>query len=154
MYYSFDSWNTELYHHGIKGQKWGERRFQNSDGSLTAAGKARYYDSQGNLTASGKKEYLKQYKKYKKLSDKADLKLQSANYSKYSERMKKGAGVATAAAAGYGYIAYNAVRASVYKHRMSDVGHSKAVAKAKAQAKKMQKMFGDVKMSDLTKKKK
>lgn len=33
---------NELYHFGIKGQKWGIRRFQNPDGSLTAAGKARY----------------------------------------------------------------------------------------------------------------
>ena len=32
----------ELYHHGIKGQKWGVRRFQNKDGSLTLAGKRRY----------------------------------------------------------------------------------------------------------------
>lgn len=31
-----------LMHHGIKGQKWGLRRFQNADGTLTAAGKARY----------------------------------------------------------------------------------------------------------------
>ena len=31
-----------LAHHGIKGQKWGVRRFQNSDGSLTEAGKKRY----------------------------------------------------------------------------------------------------------------
>ena len=30
---------NELYHHGIKGQKWGVRRYQNKDGSLTAAGK-------------------------------------------------------------------------------------------------------------------
>lgn len=30
-----------LYHHGIKGQKWGIRRFQNKDGSLTAAGRKR-----------------------------------------------------------------------------------------------------------------
>lgn len=29
-------------HHGIKGQKWGVRRFQNSDGSLTDAGRKRY----------------------------------------------------------------------------------------------------------------
>lgn len=31
-----------LIHHGIKGQKWGIRRFQNEDGSLTEAGKKRY----------------------------------------------------------------------------------------------------------------
>jgi len=33
---------NQLYHHGILKQKWGVRRFQNEDGSLTAAGKARY----------------------------------------------------------------------------------------------------------------
>ena len=32
----------ELYHHGIKGQKWGERRYQYQDGSLTPEGKRRY----------------------------------------------------------------------------------------------------------------
>ena len=31
-----------LIHHGILGQKWGVRRFQNEDGSLTKAGKERY----------------------------------------------------------------------------------------------------------------
>lgn len=31
-----------LFHHGIKGQRWGVRRYQNTDGSLTAAGKKRY----------------------------------------------------------------------------------------------------------------
>ena len=31
-----------LYHHGILGQKWGIRRFQNADGTLTAEGKKRY----------------------------------------------------------------------------------------------------------------
>lgn len=34
----------ELYHFGIKGQKWGVRRYQNKDGSLTPAGKQRYGD--------------------------------------------------------------------------------------------------------------
>ena len=32
----------ELYHHGIKGQRWGVRRYRNEDGSLTDAGKRRY----------------------------------------------------------------------------------------------------------------
>lgn len=32
----------ELYHHGIKGMKWGVRRYRNTDGSLTPAGKKRY----------------------------------------------------------------------------------------------------------------
>lgn len=33
---------AELYHHGIKGQRWGVRRYQNEDGTLTPAGKERY----------------------------------------------------------------------------------------------------------------
>ena len=35
-------YSDELFHFGIKGQKWGIRRYQNPDGTLTAAGKARY----------------------------------------------------------------------------------------------------------------
>lgn len=36
-----------LMHHGILGQKWGVRRYQNPDGSMTALGKARYLDENG-----------------------------------------------------------------------------------------------------------
>lgn len=38
--------NDELEHHGIKGMRWGVRRYQNKDGSLTNAGKKRYDDSE------------------------------------------------------------------------------------------------------------
>ena len=33
---------SELVHYGVKGMKWGVRRYQNKDGTLTAAGKKRY----------------------------------------------------------------------------------------------------------------
>lgn len=47
----------ELYHHGIKGQKWGRRRFQNEDMTWTAAGKERYGSaSDGGHKASSKEK--------------------------------------------------------------------------------------------------
>lgn len=37
-----DEYTNYLVHHGIKGQRWGIRRFQNADGSLTSAGRSKY----------------------------------------------------------------------------------------------------------------
>ena len=46
-----------LAHHGILGMKWGVRRYQNPDGSLTAAGRKRYaIDSDGNIRKLTSKE--------------------------------------------------------------------------------------------------
>lgn len=48
--------NGELYHWGLKGMKWGVRRYQNKDGTLTDAGKKRYYreaDKAGYKEQSG-----------------------------------------------------------------------------------------------------
>lgn len=42
IYHGLDDRNSYLSHHGIKGQKWGVRRWQNSDGSLTPEGYTHY----------------------------------------------------------------------------------------------------------------
>lgn len=49
--------NLELTHHGILGMKWGRRRYQNKDGSLTAAGKKRYGDGDESKKESDKEAY-------------------------------------------------------------------------------------------------
>lgn len=48
-----------LKHHGILGQKWGVRRFQNSDGSLTSAGKKRYSNKNVKDDTPNKKGFSK-----------------------------------------------------------------------------------------------
>ena len=41
--YNYNPYQNELYHYGIIGMKWGVRRYQNKDGSLTNAGRRHYY---------------------------------------------------------------------------------------------------------------
>ena len=50
-------YSSELYHYGVKGQKWGIRRYQNPNGTLTEEGKIRYGvdPKTGKLSDEGKK---------------------------------------------------------------------------------------------------
>ena len=83
--------NDELYHHGIRGMKWGIRRFQNKDGSLTPAGKKRYDKEVAKLKAEKKKlrneiSVQKKADKLKQLEKERDaLKAQSKNLKKNSK---------------------------------------------------------------------
>lgn len=57
-----------LAHHGIKGQRWGFRRFQNKDGTLTAAGRKRYDESDGATKFLTEKETMQNLKNSSKTS--------------------------------------------------------------------------------------
>jgi hypothetical protein len=65
-YYELERRPDELYHHGIKGQKWGVRRFQNANGSLTNAGRKR-------MRLSEKAQARKRAKKQQMLDRKDEI---------------------------------------------------------------------------------
>lgn len=78
-------YESELYHFGIKGMKWGVRRYQNYDGSYTKAGMKRY-------SAAMDKYEKKQseYKEAKKSGVKGDaLKLKKAKVKEAKREVKK-----------------------------------------------------------------
>lgn len=105
----FDDWEGDfLAHHGIRGQKWGVRRFQNEDGSLTSAGKEhygigrriinkRYQRKDGELTkagiakiAKGNKWYLQTNPKDRKSRTKERDKVRDERNEKYWDAVAKG----------------------------------------------------------------
>lgn len=93
-----------LIHHGIKGQKWGVRRYQNKNGSLTPRGKKRYRDKTENWSDDAKEASTLNKKKVKQLSNNELKKLNERTrleqeYSRLNPSMiKKGMAVAAGTA--------------------------------------------------------
>lgn len=75
---------NELYHYGVKGMKWGVRRYQNEDGSLTAEGKKRYNDTQQNDTSVLVKKLAD-----RKFDADAEMEKISEQYEKDSEKLDR-----------------------------------------------------------------
>lgn len=82
---------AELYHHGVLGQKWGIRRYQNADGSLTNAGKARYSNEISikdykytKLRGVGVRDYQRSLKRNEEVY--ADAVSRKARYNKSAQK--------------------------------------------------------------------
>lgn len=81
---------VELYHHGVKGQKWGIRRYQNKNGSLTDAGKKRYGNSATkNVSKIGTKLKSAASKVGKKVSSSVKAKKDAVAAKKAEEKRTK-----------------------------------------------------------------
>ena len=80
----------ELQHHGVKGQRWGIRRYQNKDGSLTTIGKNRL-DALRNkkIEQLNKKIEKNDYKFNKKANNLIDKKNGEDRFNKLKEKYDK-----------------------------------------------------------------
>ena len=78
-----------LAHHGIKNQKWGQRRFQNYDGSLTSEGRRRYGIGESNQSRRERKQAEKAKAKAAKVRAKASGKKKAEAQKLQDQKQKR-----------------------------------------------------------------
>ena len=110
-----------MYHHGVKGQKWGERRYQNEDGSLTSEGydhygvqqgyEARQMYKRGTITRDQKREAVRAKGALGKVDNVLNLGF-GRRLREFESRHKKGVIAASAGLAAIGAMIPVAVAAT------------------------------------------
>lgn len=116
--------NNELYHYGILGMKWGVRRYQNKDGTLTNLGKKRKQEDIHE-------DYARAHSK-KSIKSMSDAELRNRNnrlqmerqYQTLTKKARKGKNVVTALIATAGTITAVEAAYKTYK-RIADMAIDK-----------------------------
>lgn len=106
----------ELYHHGVQGQKWGIRRYQNEDGTLTAEGRERYGKYELGKYAKNNNNLLRRIMTgdtplgIKRYYDKKEVRLEK----KIQKKLEKGKQVSESLLRKYNTIKLNNIERDVY----------------------------------------
>ena len=115
----------ELAHHGIKGQKWGIRRYQNEDGSLTAEGMARYGVSENKNRRYSTAEMMRMESNVKK-QQRLEQRTKNGEILRKNGMNTKGA-IARGAMYAAGILAANAIAVYALPNGMNAVRIAKGI---------------------------
>lgn len=115
--------DTELMHYGVLGMKWGVRRYQNADGSLTAEGRRR-----------AKNEYKEDNRKAFELGKKASILNEAANYARKKEASARNE--------------YDATHRRAIREVLEE-NYAKAEKEVEAHRQELIKKYGTVAVSDI-----
>ena len=124
-------YSCEQFHHGIKGQKWGIRRYQNEDGSLTSDGIARYNKLNKKIIAN---ERLQQRRLKSKI--RAEKKYNSRKYGIFGR-----------------YTDFGSPEVLLTLERKVNkrtIRYDKAVAKGNKLAQQLRREFGNIRIDDIS----
>lgn len=125
--------NDELYHHGVKGQRWGFRRYQNENGTLTEAGIKKYNRTVGKLQKLEKRREKMEFKSAKYSKKAADW-----NYKALRSRTHEG-------------MQKRQLKASKYSRKAARLEYSaaKSIKRGNKIYKKIPDTFKQVKVKDV-----